>query len=145
MLPSGLPEVVGDEEDLARFLTQSSHYSHTGVRSGAFLPSPKDQSTSVSRHGHQPVEVLRQLGEIAAGDRRLYGAAIFKAAVVRNVGLALNAKEPPARHALIQRWPWTEHDPQQQKAQQKELALQLASAAGAPLLFSGDRRGFPDS
>jgi hypothetical protein len=135
MLPSGLPEIVGDAEDLARFLTQSSHYTLVATRPSAFLPSPKDQSTSVSRHGSQPIEELRQLGELAAGSRHLHGAAIFKAAVVRNATLAVNAKEPPPRHALIHGWPWMEHDPRGQKARQKDLAMQLVRAAGAPLLF----------
>jgi len=31
-LPSGLPEHVGDEEDIARFLTSSGHFSATAVK-----------------------------------------------------------------------------------------------------------------
>src|SRR6266568_2056238 len=40
MLPSGLAEVVADEEDLARFLTQSSHFNTEIVKPG-FLPVPR--------------------------------------------------------------------------------------------------------
>lgn len=137
MLPSGLPETVGSTEDLARFLTQSSHYSRGSVRPSAFLPNPRDQATSVSRHGREPAAVLMQLGEVAAGERHLHGAAILTASAVRAVGLDLQAKEPPPRHALIFGWPSAGRDPGEQKARQKELALQLASFAGAPVLFDG--------
>ncbi len=134
-LPSGLPEVVGDEEDLARFLTQRSHFSRDAVRPSAFLPSPKNRATSVSRHGRQPIERLKEIGCAAAGSRSLHGAAIFKACDVRRAQLEVNADEPPARHALITGWPWMNADPQTQKAQQKERALLLVSSAGRPLLF----------
>ena len=134
LLSSGLPEVVGDEEDLARFLTQSNQYSRSSVKPSAFLPSSKDRATSVSRHGREPVETLMQLGRAAAGNRPLYGAAIIKAAAARAVGLYVCADEPPERHALIKNWPW-DNDPELQKAQQKERALRLIAAAGQPLLF----------
>ncbi len=41
-LPSGLSDIVADEEDLARFLTQSSQFSSTMAKAAAFLPGPKD-------------------------------------------------------------------------------------------------------
>jgi hypothetical protein len=128
-LPSGLPETVDAAEDLARFLTQSSHYSGRTAKPGAFLPSPKDQATSVSRHGTEPIEALRQLGLVAAGNRSLHGAAIIKSGAVRDVGLDVDVDEPPERHALIRGWPWFENDPQLEKAQQKGKALQLAAAS----------------
>lgn len=134
-LPSGLPETVGNEEDLARFLTQSSHYNSSVVKLGAFLPSPRDRSTSVSRHGRKPVDILRELRQVAAGSRPLYGAAIIKAAAVRNAALDVISSEPPERHALIQGWAWIDNDPEQQKPQQKERALLLASIADSPLIF----------
>src|SRR5690625_4938438 len=113
VLPSGLPEQVADDEDLARFLTSSGHYNRTGVRPSAFLPSPKDRSTSVSRHGGDSIDELRRLGQgaVAKSGRNLHGAAIFKAAVVRKSQLAVDSSEPPKRHALIHEWPWTEDDP----------------------------------
>lgn len=135
-LASGLSEVVGDDEDLARFLTQSSHFSRDAVRPSAFLPSPKDRATSVLRHGRQPIGRLKELGCAAAGSRLLYGAAIFKACDVRRAQLAVDTAEPPARHALITGWPWMNADPKTQKAQQKERALLLISTAGPPLLFN---------
>lgn len=133
-LPSGLPDETDDQEDLARFLTQSSHFNSTLVKPAAFLPSPKHRETSVSRHGCKPQKDLWKLGADAAGDRTLYGAAILKAVNVRIAGLNVFADEPPLRHAVIRDWPWLDNDPVLQKAQQKELALLLSSAAGEPFL-----------
>jgi hypothetical protein len=128
-LPSGLPDLVADEEDLARFLTQSSHFNALMAKPAAFLPSPKDRETSVSRHGREPLESLWVLGIVAAKDRKLYGAAIFKARAVRAAQLEVRADEPPPRHAVIHGWPWIENDPEFQKAEQKERAALLASEA----------------
>lgn len=133
-LPSGLPEIVAEDEDLARFLTQSSQFNAIMAKPAAFLPNPKDRETSVSRHGIEPVERLWELGLQAAGMRRLCGAAILKAGAVRAVRLEVTAAESPLRHAVITGWPWTESDPDLQKAKQKQLALLLASTAGKPFL-----------
>lgn len=133
-VPSGLPELIADEEDLARFLTQSGHYNATMVKPVAFLPSPRDRQTSVSRHGAEPLPELWALGLSAAGSRTLHGAAILKAISVKTAGLEVVPDEPPLRHALIRNWPWNESDPELQKVQQKERAALLASAAGKPLL-----------
>ncbi len=133
-LPSGLPDQVLGDEDLARFLVQSNHYNTILVKPAAFLPSPKDRETSVSRHGAKPLNQLWALGAAAAGERKLHGAAIIRAQVVTAAQLTVAADEPPPRHAVIQGWPWIDGDPELQKAQQKEKALILASAAGAPLL-----------
>jgi hypothetical protein len=128
-LPSGLFDSIFDDEDLARFLTQSSQFTATLVKPAAFLPSPKDRETSVSRHGSEPREDLWTIGLSAAGARPLYAAAIFKAQVVRAAQLEVAADEPPPRHAVIRGWPWDEADPELQKAKQKELALAIASQA----------------
>ena len=133
-LASGLPENIAEAEDLARFLTQSNHFNALVAKPSAFIPSPKDRATSVSRHGREPLETLWELGQAAAGTRPLYGAAIFKAAAVKSAQLQISADEPPPRHAVLRGWPWIEGDPEQQKAQQKERALVLASAAGPPVL-----------
>ncbi|NNM84507.1 MAG: hypothetical protein HKL96_01945 [Phycisphaerales bacterium] len=77
---------------------------------------------------------LWALGAAAAGARTLHGAAIIRAKVVTDAELAVAADEPPLRHAVIRDWPWIDSDPELQKAQQKERAIKLASAAGAPLL-----------
>jgi hypothetical protein len=128
-LPSGLSDSVSDEEDLARFLTQSSHFTAILVKPAAFLPSPKDRETSVSRHGSEPRDELWTIGLSAAGARTLYAAAIFKAQVIRASQLEVVADEPPPRHAVIRGWPWDEADPELQKAKQKEIAAVIASQA----------------
>lgn len=131
MLPSGLPDDVADEEELARFLTQSSHFNSTVVKPAAFLPSGTGE-TSVSRHGLEPRERLWQLGREAAGPRTLYGAAILEAGAVQRLALKADADEPPDFHAAIRGWP-EDPDPTLEKAKRKELALGLAQAAGAPV------------
>ncbi len=129
-LASGLADVVGDEEDLARFLTSSSQYKTDIAKPAAFLPNPLDRETSVFRHGAQPVAALWQLGrEHALGERTLHGAAIVEARRVREVELDVLASEPPPRHAAIVRWPWLADDPELQRAQQKELAARLCQHA----------------
>lgn len=133
-LPSGLPESIAGDEDIARFLTQSSQFNTTMVKPAAFLPHPKSRESSVSRHGREPMERFWQLGQAAAGDRTLHGAAIFKAHNAQKVGLELVTDEPPDFHAAIRGWPWNETDLELQKSQQKERAVLLASAAGAPFL-----------
>ena len=134
MLSSGLPEEIAEAEELARFLTQSSHYTAVMAAPAVFLPSPKSRETSVARYGREPADELWAIGQIAAGTRKLYGAAIFKAAVVKSAQLQIAADEPPPRRVVLRGWPWNEGDPEQQKAQQKERALVLASAAGPPVL-----------
>jgi hypothetical protein len=138
LLPSGLPDIIQESEPIARFLTQSGHFSKTSVDPSAFLPGRRDKGTSVSRHGREPIETLRVLGLAAAGARKLHGAAIITGRVVRNAALEITPDEPPERHAVIRGWPWAENDPQLQKAQQKERAIKLASAGGKPVLFDAD-------
>jgi hypothetical protein len=128
-LPSGLPDTVANDEDLARFLTQSSQFNTQIVKPAAFLPSPKDRETSVSRHSSQSADSLWQIGLGAAGDRKLYGAAMFKAHSVKAAQLEVMPDEPPNLHAVIRNWPWIDSDPELQKAKQKEMALVLASLA----------------
>lgn len=128
-LPSGLAEVVEDEEDLARFLTSSGQFNSVMTKPAAFLPHPEDRETSVFRHGSEPREALWRIGiEHVAGSRKLHGAAIVKARYVRSALLEVVASEPPPRHATVVRWPWLA-DPDLQKAQQKERAALIAQHA----------------
>jgi len=130
MLPSGLSEIVDDEENLARFLTSSSQFNAVGVKPAAFLPNPKNGETSVFRRGGHPRESLwRTAEEYLAGARTLHGAAILKAAHVRSASLDVKAQEPPPRHANIVGWPWSKTDPEMGKAEQKERAALIARDA----------------
>jgi hypothetical protein len=130
MLASGLPEIVADDEDLARFLTSSSQFSAKAVKAAAFLPSANNRETSVFRHGSEPHEALWAIGdEHVAGTRTVYGAAIVRAGDVRLASLEVTADEPPPRHAVIRGWSWLSGDPELQKAKRKELAIVIASNA----------------
>jgi len=130
ILPSGLEEIIADDEDLARYLTSSSQFSTAVVKPAAFLPNPKDRETSVFRHESEPRDRLWAIGiEHVAGGRTLHGAAICKAHRIRAAQLEVTAAEPPPRHAAIRGWPFSETDPELQKAKQKELALMISSKA----------------
>ena len=136
ILPSGLPERVADDEDLARFLTSSGHYNASAARPAAFMPNPKNGETSVFRHGAEPLDQLKSIAQAEVGaDRRIHGASIVKVSVIREAQLEVRAKEPPPRHADIIGWPWSKDDPDFGKAQQKELATLIAQKAGSPLRF----------
>lgn len=130
MLASGLPDLVEDDEDLARFLTSSSQFNAQMAKPAAFLPSASDRETSVFRHGSEPRAALWAIGdEHAANNRTLRGAAIVKALDARAAQLEVIADEPPPRHAAIRGWPWLDEDLELQKAQQKERAVVVASKA----------------
>jgi len=126
MLPSGLPDLVADGKDLARFLPSSSQFNTKGAKPSAFLPAPKSGETSVFRHGAEPAAELWQIGDKYLAKVR--GAAIVKSSDVRAVGLSVTADEPPPRHAAIRDWP-LDNDPELQKAKQKERAALVASKA----------------
>lgn len=105
------------------------------MKPAALLPHFEQNETSVYRHGSQPADRLWRIGlEIVVGDRRLHGAAIFKAKHVRAVALDVFAAEPPPRHAAIRGWPKLESDPEWSKARQKELATAIAQHAELLLL-----------
>lgn len=136
-LPSGLPEHVADDEDIARFLTSSGHYNSSAVKPAAFMPNPQNGETSVFRHGAAPLDALKKIAQAEVGaERHIHGAAIVKAGVVRAAKLEVRAKEPPPRHADIIDWPWSKDDPVFGKAEQKELAALIAQKAGMPLRFT---------
>jgi hypothetical protein len=127
MLPSGLPELVADDEDIARFLTSSGHFNAKMVKPSAFQPDPDHHEKSVCRHGKEPQDDLRQLAtEYLRPGTKLLGVGICKAADVRAVKLDVLAFEPPPRHANIIGWPVIE-DSDLQKAKDKELAGAIAS------------------
>jgi hypothetical protein len=129
MLASGLPDNVADNEDLARFLSSSSHFNAQMAKPAAFMPSAKGRETSAFRHGSEPGDALWAIGDEHMAGRTIYGAAIVKARDVRVALLDVIASEPPPRHAAIVGWPWLDDDPERQKAQQKERAALIASKA----------------
>lgn len=139
MLPSGLPETVGPEERLARFLTSRSHFNTTMVRPAAFLPNPADRKKSVCRHSGEPqAELVMLAGEYLPAETKVYGAGICTASDVLQSRLDLEASEPPRRHADITGWPILE-DLDLQRAADKEIAGRIASKCGQPILFVAPR------
>lgn len=127
-LPSGLPETVADDEELARLLRSSGHFTSTVVKASAFMPA-KDGKTSVMRHGSEPREELWNLARHFLGqETRFHGAAICTARSIRQQRLDVVPDEPPPRHANIINWPLNA-DAELQKARQKELALAIASVS----------------
>lgn len=128
-LPSGLPETVHDEEDLARFITSSRQFrkSDKSVKEAALRPN-KNGETSVFRHGKQPLTSLWDLADQNISGRTVHGAAIFKARSVRKAELEVIVQEPPPRHANIVNWPM-DSDRNLERARQKERALLIAKEA----------------
>ena len=135
-LPSGLPDLVADEEDLTRFITQTNHFNSTMAKPAAFLPNPKYRNTSVFRCGPDRELIWKIWQNTNAGERTLKAAAICKTVEVRKIGLDAIAKEPPDRHANIEGWPWLDNDPEFQKAKQLEKAQSLAQKSKlVPIAF----------
>lgn len=124
---SGLPDIVADEEPLARFLTSSSHFNSTSVKKGAFIPNKKDGEMSVTRHSGEPMEELAEIGKSQL--EKVYGAAILKASEFRKEKLDVLAAEPPPRHANVVGWPWRADDPVYGKSERNEIAMALAQKA----------------
>lgn len=91
-----MPLLSGLPEDIARFLTSSSHYNTTAVRPVAFLPNPNNGETSVFRHGAEPLDELKAIAQKELGqERKIHGAAIVKAEVICKAGVDVKAKERP--------------------------------------------------
>lgn len=127
-LPSGLPVVVGDDEDLARFLYSKGDFAKTKgvVKPAAF--QPRNRELSVSRHGPTPRESLWSLAPQREGPS-LKGAAILKARAVRQSGLDIHADDEPPRHANIIGWPPEDADPEAGQARWMDFAGRLASVS----------------
>lgn len=105
MLPSGLPEIVADDEPIARFLTSSSQFSGTKrmVKPGAYMPDQNGRK-SVFRHGAESLDALQSLSATSLSSTA-HGVAMCRAKDIRAAQLDLEASEPPLRHADIVRWP----------------------------------------
>lgn len=126
-LPSGLPEVVADEEMLTRFINSASRFNATMAKPAAFLPHPAHKNSSVFRmDGRDAIHANHVYGETSHSEQSLKAVAICTAATVRAQELDVVAQEPPPRHANIEGWNW-DSDPQMAKAHQKQQAGAIAS------------------
>lgn len=122
-LPSGLPEIVGDHEPVARFVGQSNKFNSLGAKPAAFLP-PSNGQTSVGRHGATPLDSLMALAVSFLGEAKVYGAAVVGTRQVRDTGLAVTPEEPPDRHANLHGWP-VNVDRDMERAERLVIAQQL--------------------
>ncbi len=130
VLPSGLCELVGADENLARFLTSSRYFNASGViKAVAYLPNPQYGNTSVYRCEQREMEQVWEIADEQITGRTVHGVAFCSASVVRGTGLDVVAEEPPPKHANIVDWPCDQNDPKMSKSSQMELAAVIASQA----------------
>lgn len=124
-LLSSLPDTIGDDERIARYVRQSRFAKNGRIKHETFLPAP-DHDTSVFRVDEWSTEEIRDSAIEHVKERAKNGAAIFKASSVATAKLIVTAKEPPLRHANINGWSMDE-DPQRRKSERKSAAMALAS------------------
>lgn len=125
-LASGLPQLIDSKEQAARFLRQSSYVvkSSGRIKHNAFLPAP-DHDTSVFRIEGIDQRDVQALAKEHVKERSKNGAAIFRADVVSDAKLHIEAQEPPPRHANIRAWSMND-DPDLRKSERKTAAMVLA-------------------
>jgi hypothetical protein len=128
-LPSGLPEIVANEEPISRFLTSRNHYNTTVVKPSAFIPNPKDGCLSVARHNAEPIEESERMAREDFNLPKASGVAQLAALAFRKEGLDFRADDTPQRHADVIGWPWREDDPEYGKSERKMIAAALAQQA----------------
>lgn len=128
-LPSGLPEIVQDDEPISRFLTSGNHCNTKVVKQAAFIPNPKDGRLSVARHNAHPPEESERMAKEDFRLEKAFGVALLEAVEFRKVQLDFEADDKPPRHADVVGWPWREDDREFGKAEQKAKALELAKKA----------------
>jgi len=108
-----LPKIVGREESLGRYLTQSNHFSR------------KHNSVSVFRIDGLNKNQLWEIGQSCIRNRpqkTLYGVAAIKVFKVQTRGLHANPDNIPVRHANIVGWP-------EEIARRNSIAQELAADA----------------
>jgi len=121
-----LASTVNSNESLARYLTQSNHFSTAthSVKPKAFDPPP-NLRLSVFRIDNLAIEDVWQIGQehvinIMPQPRNLYGYADIKADKAQDLNLDIDADNNPPRHASIVGWP-------EDKSERKLIAQELAA------------------
>lgn len=106
-----LPNIVGVEESLGRYLPEDSYFSRTqnAVRPKAFMP-PTDLKLSVFRIDGLNLEDIWVIGQKHVIDNMpkpkiLYGIADIKVFKVQEKELSVDPDNNPIRHANIVGWP----------------------------------------
>jgi len=130
LLASGLEDVIGDSESLARFITSSGHFAKTTgrVKYPAFLPDKTDHETSVFRVNALDESQISKVGSDNVPNGHFHGAAIVLARVAREAHLEVAADEPPHRHGVFRNWP-KDDDPIAQKSARMSIAEEIAEDA----------------
>jgi hypothetical protein len=129
VLPASLLRLDPDPapgEGVSRYLLQSGHYAaSTGqVKPRAFHPAARDYKTSVFRVQGLIEHQIWSLGDKYVAQpqgKQLRAYAELSVALIIGVGLRIEPKEPPPRHANIINWP-REKDKMMSRAQ--ELAAE---------------------
>jgi hypothetical protein len=130
-----LPDSIGDDETLARFILFRKHIRHDSdgitVKADAFIPPPSLE-LSVTRHDHLTDSDLWRIGRDIASNRQvssgqmvaLRGRANVQANVVTRQGLKTvpDPLKSNPWHANVTGWP-------EKKPAQKNIAEKLAASA----------------
>ena len=126
-----LANTVGQEESLARYLTQRDHFSRPDnvVRARAFMPPPNFR-LSVFRIAGLSTEAVWDMGQREVINnmpqpRTLYGMADIKVLSVQKNNLIVDPNNTPVRHANIVGWP----EEPENKARRQSIAQELAAEA----------------
>lgn len=124
---------VGDvrpKSKAARFLTSSSFFNASGVRSRAFMPHTDGTLSIFIIDGLNAPGVARLASEhVNVKGRKAHGYASLSVSSFISCGLSVVHDEPPRRHAVAARWP-------PDKGEQKEVALRLAEQSKLNLFKS---------
>jgi len=106
-----LPNTVGVEESLGRYLPEDSYFSRTknAVKPKAFIP-PTDLKLSVFRIDGLKPEEIWEIGQKHVIDNMpkpkiLHGRADIKVSKVQERDLSVDPDNEPIRHANIVGWP----------------------------------------
>lgn len=126
MTQSSPPDVIGDEENLARYVFRQDHVRSDGtIKPDAFIPY-RYTELSVTRHHGLSTESVWTAGHTVGQQRqlRLVGRADLLACDYRAHKLLVQADpiEGNNSHALVTGWP-------AEKPAQKSLAQQLVARA----------------
>jgi len=123
-----LDNTVGQEESLARYLTQRDHFSRpdNAVKPKAFMPPPNFR-LSVFRIAGLSTEAVWDMGQREVINnmlqpRTLHGMADIKVLSVQKNNLIVDPDNTPFRHANIIEWP-------EEKEKRKIIAQELAADA----------------
>jgi hypothetical protein len=125
----GLASDPAPGELTSRYLRQSGHYvpSINRVKPQAFHPNPKDYKTSIFRIESLSESQIWKLGDtfinLPSGNKPCARADLLVLEIT-GIGLQVESKEPPLRHANIAGWA-SEKDKMMNQAQELAAVARL--------------------